>query len=232
MKEVKKQKQYAALLAQTFLFNETDGGLVELAFQDAECRCMEFDSGEPVYTRSHFSTSMGLVLSGKLTAYKPSEDGSGLPMNTFYPGGIFGVAGLFHQTKRYVSEVKALKRSRVLFLSQGLLQRLFQQDYRIAENYIAFLSSRICYLNSRIDHFTGGNARRRLSSFLLSISERSADPLKFELPGTLTQLAGTLDMGRASLYRAMDSLEQEGILRRSGKTIVLIDLERLKSGAL
>lgn len=230
MKEVRKQKKYVALLSQSFLFDGMEGDLVDTVFASSECTCMEFEPGEKIYTRNHFDASIGIVLSGKLDACKPGEDGAGLTLNTFYPGGIFGVAGLFNNSKQYVSEVAAVKRSRVLFLTQALLHSLFRQDYRIAENYIGFLSNRICFLNSRIDNFTGGNAQYRLASFLLSVSAQSADPLRFELPCTLTQLAGTLDMGRASLYRAMDALESSGVLQRSGKSIVLVDPDRLKSG--
>lgn len=227
MREVKKQANYKALLSQSFLFSGINSELADEAFASGECICLEFEPGEKVYTKNYFRKSMGIVLTGKLKACKSGED---LILNTFYTGGIFGVACLFNSTKQYVSEVIAVKRSRVMFLSQDLLHVLFQKDYRIAENYISYLSSRICFLNSRIDNFTGGSAENRLASFLLSTSAHSNDPLSFELPCTLTQLAGMLDMGRASLYRAMDALEESGVIRRSGKNIVMVDSDRLKSG--
>lgn len=218
------------MLAKSFLFSGIDADVVDTAFASEDCICREFEPDEPIYTRNRFQKSMGLVLTGELKACKTGADGQSVILNTFFAGGIFGIAGLFNNSSQYVSNVIAVKRSRVLFLSEELLHNLFQQDYRIAENYIGYLSNRICFLNGRIDNFTGGSAQGRLASYLLSISSKSADPLSFELPCAYTRLANMLNIGRASLYRALDEFCNAGIIRRDGKVITILDLERLKSG--
>ncbi len=228
MKTINKQNRYCLLLAQSFLFSGVDRSTVDAAFQNDECSCLEFEPGEKIYTKNSYYKSLGVVLSGELKALKPAN--AALVLNTFYSGGIFGVAGLFNNSRQYVSEVVAVKRSRVLFLPQEILQGLFEQNSRIAENYISYLSNRICFLNSRIDHFTGGTAECRLANFLLSLSSQSNNPLVFELPCTLTQLSNTLNIGRASLYRAIEDLSDAGIIKRNGKNISIINIERLKSG--
>lgn len=151
-------------------------------------------------------------------------------MNIFYTGGVFGVAGLFNSARQYVSDITAVKPSRVMFLSQSLLHRLFCRDVRVAENYISYLSGRICFLNNRIDFFAGGNVEYRLASFLLTVSLQNRTPEEFQLPCTMSQLASMLNMGRASLYRAFNALTADGLIRRSGKTIVILDSDRLKTG--
>lgn len=228
MKTIKKQNRYSLLLFQGFLFSEVDRLTVDAAFQSEKCTCLEFEPGEKIYTRTRFNRSLGIVLSGELQALKP--DSAALVLNTFYSGGVFGVAGLFNDTRQYVSEIIAVKRSRVLFLSQELLQDLFEQNFKIAKNYINYLSNRICFLNSRIDHFTGGTAACRFANFLLSLLSQSDQSSHLELPCTLTQLSNTLNIGRASLYRAMEELSAAGIIKRNGKNIEIINIERLKSG--
>lgn len=218
------------MLAQSFLFSGIDTNAVEAAFDSEGCTCWEFEPDEPVYTRTRFQKSMGLVLTGELKACKTGVDGQSLIMNTFSAGGVFGIAGLFNNATQYVSDVIAVKRSRILFLPQTLLHTLFQQDCRIAENYISFLSNRICFLNGRIDNYTGGSTQCRLASYLLSVSSKSTDPLSFELPCAYTRLSNMLDIGRASLYRALDELCRSGVISRNGKAITILDMERLKSG--
>lgn len=230
MKTIQKQKKYFSMLAQSFLFTGIDERETRFAFENEECRCMSFEAGEKIYTRNSFHKSIGMVLSGQLKAVKSSSEKGGLVLNTFFTGGVFGVACLFHPARQYVSEVTAVKRSKVMFLSQSLLQQLFRRDCRIAENYISYLSGRICFLNSRIDYFIGGNVEYRLASFLLTLSSQSGDPLEVSLPCTLSKLANMLDMGRASLYRAFDALIADGLIRRAEKTIFILDLDRLKSG--
>jgi CRP-like cAMP-binding protein len=225
-----KQRKYKLLLAKSFLFSGIDEDAVDAAFNSEGCTCREFEPDEPIYTRTRFQKSMGLVLTGELKACKTGVDGQRLILNTFFAGGIFGIAGLFNNSTQYVSNVIAVKRSRVLFLSQELLHSLFQHDYRIAENYISYLSNRICFLNGRIDNFTGGSAQCRLASYLVSLSSKSPEPLSFELPCSYSQLANMLNIGRASLYRALDELCSSGVIRREGKEITILDFERLKSG--
>lgn len=228
MKIINKQNKYCLLLAQSFLFNGIDFDIVSTAFHNSECSCIEFEAGEKIYTKNNFSKSLGIVLSGELKALKPAS--TSLVLNTFYSGGVFGVAGLFNNLHQYVSEVVAVKRSRVLFLPQALLNGLFEQNTQIAVNYIGFLSNRICFLNCRIDYFTGGSAECRLVNFLLSLSSQSENPFVLKLPCTLTQLSNTLNIGRASLYRAIEDLTGEGIIKRNGKNITIINFERLESG--
>jgi cAMP-binding proteins - catabolite gene activator and regulatory subunit of cAMP-dependent protein kinases len=228
MKLIKKQNKYCLLLAQSFLFNGIEKGVAEAAFQNGECSCMEYEAGEKIYTRSNYKKSLGIVFSGVVKAMKPENEN--LIMNTFYSGGIFGVACLFNNSRRYVSEIIAVKKSRVLFLSQQLLHELFENHTRIAENYISYLSDRICFLNSRIDNFTGGTAVCRLATFLLSLSAQNEYSLVLELPCTLTQLANTLNIGRASLYRAFDDLSDTGVITREGRKVTINQIERLRSG--
>lgn len=230
MKEITKQKKYAEVLSHSFLFAGTVPGLAEEAYGDPGCTCAGFEAGEKVYTRTKFRKSMGIVLSGKLAAYRPSEEGPAVLLNTFYGGGVFGVAGLFHDAPEYVSEILAEKRSRVLFLTEELLHGLFFRNPRVAENYIGFLTGRICFLNGRIDQFTGGTARCRLAEFLLFRWEQEGGNREFVLPCSMARLADMLNIGRASLYRAFSALEKEGAVARSGRKISVADPDLLRGG--
>lgn len=220
MKELKKSESFLRVLSQTFLFENVKPEMVSDILFSPDCTCGLFEASEKVYTRNKFQKSMGIVVSGKLKAVKNASDGSPVIMNTFSSGGIFGVAGLFNHTKQYVSEIEAISRSKILFLSQALLHQLFLKEPQASENYIAFLSDRIYFLNTCIDHYTGGSAKHRLFSFLLSLPSLSSNPQTVELPCSMTRLADCLDIGRASLYRAFDELVQEGAIQRIGKQVI------------
>lgn len=230
MELIKKQTKYLLVLHSLFLFEEINRQLIAEVFARDDCVCYSFESGETVYSRDHFEKSIGVVVSGQLKAVKQGADGNTTVLNNFFQGGVFGVATLFHKADHYVSDIVAVKRSRVLFLPQNLLQDIFRQDIRIAENYISYLSGRICFLNARIDSFTGGTANYRLAGFLLSQSEQQDGSLQFELPCTLTTLSESLNIGRASLYRALDDFVSQGIIERTGRKVRIVDLDRLQSG--
>ena len=80
---------------------------------------------------------------------------------------------------------------------------------------------------------SGGSAEQRLAGFLLSVCPKES-PHIYHLPFTYLELAETLNIGRASLYRAMDSLQQYGVLQRNGRDLSILDpdvLRRIVSSA-
>ena len=87
---------------------------------------------------------------------------------------------------------------------------------------LSFLAGRVCFLNRKIQCFTAGSAERRLALWLLSEEEEV-----ITLPSSLTTLSDMLDIGRASLYRALDKLEGDGLIRRNGREITLLSQENI-----
>ena len=88
----------------------------------------------------------------------------------------------------------------------------------LALAYIRYLSGRIHFLQRRIDALAEGPAEEKLASFLLSAARPDGkNGWVFEAP-SLTRLASSLSVGRATLYRALDAFEQSGIIQREGRT--------------
>lgn len=163
-----------------------------------------------------------ILAEGTLTVFR-EHNGSRVLLNEIKAPGIVGAASLFGEKSFYHTTVKAKKRCQVLLLQQSQMNELIKSDGEFAMNYIRFLSDRIRFLNKRIASFTSGDAVSRLSVYLLN---RQIDG-KCEI--SRARLATELDIGRASLYRALDTLTQQGIVETDGKTIIILDEEKLKS---
>ena len=69
--------------------------------------------------------------------------------------------------------------------------------------------------------YTGGSAECRLAMYLLD-NQQDGVPPKVTLPFGMNKLAELLGIGRASLYRAMETLEKKGIVAREGKCIAIL----------
>ena len=80
--------------------------------------------------------------------------------------------------------------------------------------YLQFLAERVQFLNAKIRSFTAGSTERRLALWLAEHAQNGA----IRTP-SLSMLAETLDIGRASLYRALDKMELEGLITRNGREI-------------
>ena len=160
-----------------------------------------FSAGQTIYGVDQFRRAIGILLSGQARV----TNASGVPLNTLAPGSCFGVAALFHPVDHYVSTVTATAPVALAFYTG-----------QVARNYIAFLSERIQFLNEKIGSFTAPTARVRLARWLAA----QTSPVQVK---SYMALANELNVGRASLYRALDALASQGVLKRQGACITVMD---------
>ena len=178
-----------------------------------------FRSGEAMESEER---TVGILLSGRGVIYS-SDKGRQTLLRFISPGDAVGVAGLFAD-KAPDTRIYACGdgKSEMFFVGRKAFEELMtvETDGRFRTNLIKFLSDRVTFLNSRIDCVTGGSAERRLVMFLKNSSTN--DNGEVEIGMSMTALAHALDIGRASLYRAFDALEEDGAISRNGKYVIIL----------
>lgn len=168
--------------------------------------------GQVVYNTHTFRRAVGLIVRGAVTVRSAGE----VVITHLHTGEIFGVAALFDSEQdAYVTEIIATEDTAVRFIPQEVMSQLLAEFPLIAERYIRFLSDRVRFLNRKLSALTIGNTENRLYHYLLSHQDEQGI---IQLPDTMTELAKALNMGRSSLYRALDTLVKEGILVKEDKT--------------
>lgn len=212
-------KQKLQLVAKTFLFQGVDEFTVERMIQDERCEKKRYLKGEVIFDEEHFIPSLGILLSGEVRVEKNTADGKRLRISSMGPGGCFGAAAMFHQRGSYLNVITAEKGTEVLFLSEELITWAMQRDSVITENYIRYLSDRIWFLNGKIAALTAGSAEQRLAVYLLEHGGAET---------SMTKLSQTLGIGRASLYRALEDMEEHNLISRGNKTIEIKDGQGLR----
>ena len=149
-------------------------------------------------------------------------------MRFISPGDAVGVAGLF-AAKAPETQIIACGdgKSEMFFIGREAFEQLMNEesDGQFRTNLIKFLSDRVTFLNSRIDCVTGGSAERRLALFIKNSPVDSSGCVSLGM--SMTALAHALDIGRASLYRAFDSLQSDGIITRDGDRITVLSRDAL-----
>lgn len=174
-----------------------------------------YERGARIYGTHTFQHSLGLVLSGTVLVQSPKEQGRPLVMNRLSAGDVFGAAALFDEAQAdYVTDLTALTPVCVRFITQEQMTALFEAFPLTAQNYITFLSGRVRFLNRKLTALTDGSSVSRLYHHFLSHQNEDGTVI---LPRSMTELSRTLNMGRSSLYRSLDTLLQQGIVVRDGK---------------
>ena len=213
------------LLQQTGIFYTVPVSTIEKIAASPDCELKSYKKGQLIYSKTEFSRSLGVVLSGSLRVTKGNAGGHAMIMSTLSPTSLFGAAALFNDETEYATDISALCDTEILFFAQRLVQRMMRFEPQIAEKYIKYLSERILFLNKKIYFLSSGTAEQRLASFLLDNLPAGQSA---ELPMPLNKLALALNVSRASLYRAFDALADTGAIVKDGKNVCINDAERLK----
>ena len=171
-----------------------------------------FEKGQIIYSPGHYQHSLGIIVRGRAVVEKEC----GVLLNDLGAGQCFGAAALFVPQDQYVTTVRAKTGCSILFLSMEQMRQILLQNPTIAFNYIRFLSGRIQFLNRKIDSFTAPGAQQALLSYLRQ------QPGGKSVGLSMVKLSEMLNIGRTSLYRAVEQLEQCGKIKREGKIIQLM----------
>lgn len=196
------------------LFEGISDGVLKKALESAQVRafqpCDEID----------VDGSLAFVLSGSVNAYS-ADSRRRLLLRRINTGEVFGAAGLFSKDG-CAGRIYSKGVSKIIFFDMDTVKYMLEKDSAFMYGYISFLSGRIGYLNNKITYLTAGSAERKLALFLDSFA---GDRLR--LPVNLTAVSDMLDIGRASLYRALDRMAADRCIEREGNNITILDRKNM-----
>lgn len=156
-----------------------------------------------------------LLLRGRVRAVYRGEDHAEHLMKYLDAGQVFGAAGLFAEAA-CGSTVIALCDGAVQFFPEELLLQVWQQYPQAAIRYIRFLTERVQFLNRRLSALSESTAEDKLWHYLV---QHCREDGTVALDRSMTALAKTLGISRASLYRCLEEMQQRGQLRHHQHTI-------------
>lgn len=201
------------------LFSSASPSAIRTILEKGDCRLQQLAPGDTVGTPRQ--RELAVVVSGKLVIC-PVGGSTTVILRTLGPREVCGAASLFSPDSPEFSHVKAKEKSTVLLLGHAPVRELLATDAQFLDAYLSFLSGRVQFLNRKIECFTAGTTLQKLAC-RLAFTE--GDTLS--LTDSLSSLAKSLNIGRASLYRALDRLEADGFLERCGREMKIVNKEKL-----
>ena len=210
-------------LSEFSLFENASAGAVKLALSSDNCEIKVFNSGEVIFGPETNAGYLGLILRGKGEVFSPDPVKDVL-INTVSVGDAFGYEKLFGKGNSLQTRIVSKGGTRVLLIPEASLCQLIENDKNVMYNYMRLASENTRILNEKIMYFTAGSTERRLALYLTSLGKKT-----IRMSISMTDLANTLDVGRASLYRAFDKLSDDGYIIRSEKVVLILDRDELLS---
>ena len=202
-------------------------GLNESDLDDlmAIVRINEHPRGELLFSDGEEAAGFFIVLDGKVKVYKLSPEGKERILHVIQPGGTFAEAAIFGEGL-YPAYAEPLQASKLLFLPKDAFLALLRDNSRVSINMIAGLSKFLRQFANQIEDLTFKDVPSRLARYLMDLSRGTKQTVM--LPISKSQLASNLGTVSETLSRTLRKLSEDDLISVSGKTVEIIDFDRLE----
>lgn len=223
---MKKDKEsIVAFLLETFLFKGMEKEEVSKLIFGMNFSCRTYSVTDLLYSPEDCERRVGFVVRGECTVERRSEnEGVVIPLNKIAKGECFGILSVFSPDEEFPTFIRASKECEILFIDAIEFVDLIKKNSAVAMNTIKFMGNRISFLNKKISTFSPNNTRQKVANHLYYLSKQMGESFRMNCKKT----SDTLNIGRASLYRSIDSLVADGIINYSVGIIKILDIDKLE----
>src|SRR5438270_1537130 len=185
---------------------------------------LEYKKGQIIYNQDQPSTSIHLVIDGKVKVCRLADDGRQVVVDIYQPDEFFGESAFLGLAQRTEIAV-ALENTKVMTWTTNEIEEIATRRPKLAIALLQLLVQRSMDFGSRIESFSVDNIARRLARALIRFSERlghtAEDGSVQMIPFTHELLSQYVGTSREIVTHYMNQFRRQGYLRYSRKGILL-----------
>ena len=212
------------ILSKTFLFEGIDESRIENALKNISPSIIKYNRKDIICSPSSYEHNLAFLIDGECRVDRIRHDGASVPLNVLKKGSSFGVISVFADEDEFPTKITATKDTSILYINKNDVELLIEKYHDVALNVIKFMSKKIIFLNKKVATFSEDTVVSKLASFLRDEYKKNGA----EFPFNCKRSAESISVGRASLYRAISLLTDEGIIKLENKKIYIIDPDGLE----
>lgn len=183
-----------------------------------------FQKGDP--TRGFYIVVYGQV---KLLFITPNGDEKVIEI--MGPGQSFGEALMFME-KPYIVTAHALADSMLLHVSKEVVFEEIDRDPKFARRMIAGLSRRLHHLINDVESYSLRSATQRVIGYLLQPDhddDEAHGRTMVTLPASKSVIASRLNITPEHFSRILHELTEAQLIEVAGRTVRILDMEKLRT---
>lgn len=226
----------------TILFQDLDQGVYKSYCENSQLEM--FWKGDLIVQEGDKCEGIILIVEGQVSMLMTSPDGDYSTLNLLGEGDSFGENLIFGNHRTYQASLEAATNGKYLFVSREEIFSMLADSPLLLSNILASLSDKIHEQERRINLLSQRSLRKKISAYLIDLlrdqleekGSRLVDELKIvstpavELPVSKAMVAKLLAMPRPSFSRELISMEEDNLIKVSGRVIWLLDVKELSSG--
>ena len=194
------------------LFEGLEKKAVAGFLKEARCRLGSFPRGTILLSQGDSVAAAGVLLSGKIKAYRLNRQGEENLQSVLGPGSMFGDMLMATDNGKSPVTVEVTEDARVMFVPfDSIMAAGGEFGNRLRVNLLHELSARYWALSRKLRYLSERSLRGRIALFLLDAAHDEGGPT-FTLPMTREAMASLLGVNRSALSRELSRMEKDGLL--------------------
>lgn len=187
-----------------------------------------YRKGELVFSEGDPGDGFYIVAEGQVKVFKSSLEGKEQILHIFGPGEPIGEVAVFAGIP-FPANAAVLAKSTLLFFPRDAFTRLIAKEPSLAMKLLAVLSTRLRQFTVQIENLSLKEVPGRIASHLLFLAEEQNNREQVTLTISKGQLASLLGTIPETLSRIQAKMASQGLIKVSGREIVLLDFEALEA---
>lgn len=197
----------------------------ELAKIAAIARISKIDRGQILFFEGDDAHGFFILLEGAVKIYKSSPEGREQILHRIHPGQIFAEVAIFHGGT-YPANCSAIKDSVVAFFPKNEFISMIENNPQISLKIIASMAGFLREFTEMVENLSLREVPSRISSYLQKIHARTGKTT-IKLETSKAELAKQLGTQSETFSRGLRKLIDNGIIEVNGKTIKILNPDRL-----
>lgn len=189
-----------------------------------------FKRGQNIFTEGAFPSGIYFVKRGKIKKFKTLNSGKEQIIYLCSEGEMIGYAAFLGE-ERYHDSAAAITESSIGFISKDRLVRLLDKHQELSKLLVKKLSHEFGVMVNFIATFTKKSVRERVALTLLILHENfrqnTNEDNEIQIELTREDFANIVGIAVETLVRILSEFEREGLIRKSGRKIILKESLRL-----
>lgn len=187
-----------------------------------------------VFHEGDYGDALYIIKSGRIKIAKVALDGREKTLTILKGGDFFGEMAIFDDMPRSATAESMDNDVRLLSISKNDFERLIIENPSIAIRIMKDLTRRIRQVNEQVQDLAFKDVHGRVASTLFNLlkteKEASKDPNRDKMNSlkmTHQDLANMVGSSRETVTRALNRLQDEGIISISHQQISILEIDRL-----
>jgi CRP/FNR family transcriptional regulator, cyclic AMP receptor protein len=189
-----------------------------------------FRRGHTIFDEGAAGDLLYIIVAGKVKIGQRAPDGRESLLAVMGPADMFGELALFDPGPR-TSTVTTLTEVQAATMDRAALRTWISDHPEVAEQLLRVLARRLRRTNDTLMSLIFTDVPGRVAKQLLNLAQRfgtgNIEGLRVELELTQEELAQLVGSARETVNRALSDFAQRGWIRLDGRSVVILDPERL-----